>query len=197
MHLSTLFIVCACLLGMVAGASAQVGPFQALPQQRQTPAEPGRLSLDETQLFDQPQEASLACPVSMDVRHGVGAGQALAVSRGRRGAHDGQVLDVTIANRGWAGVASMDAVVHFAASKPGSLLLGEDAGGEPLTAPIHVGRQIATGGEIAISWDLDRLNPVRYVELTRVTFSDGLVWAAANKVRCRFVPDPMMLLAGR
>jgi hypothetical protein len=81
----------------------------------------------------------------MQVRHGLGAGQALAVARGRSGARGGQALDLTIANTGWAGVASMDAVVHFAASNPGLLLLGEDAGGEPLTTPLHIGRRIATG----------------------------------------------------
>ncbi len=197
MRLSTLVIGCACLLGTVEGASAQIGSFSALPQVRQTPAERGRFSLDKTQLFAQLRASALACPVSMQVRHGLGAGQALAVARGRSGARGGQALDLTIANTGWAGVASMDAVVHFAASKPGLLLLGEDAGGEPLTTPMHIGRRIATGAEIAVSWDLDQSNPVRYVELTRITFSDGSVWSASGNSRCRFVPDPMMLIAGQ
>jgi len=139
----------------------------------------------------------------MEVRKRGGMGQALAISPGSRLPTRGtQTLDLTIVNRTWSNIASMDAVVHTLTGKSRLTPVtsgdgGVESGEEDELVPMHLGEAIGTFKDVGISWSLENTNVIRYIEISRVTFSDGSIWSPAAGAHCRFRPDPIMLVAGR
>jgi hypothetical protein len=79
--------------------------------------------------------------------------------------------------------------------EPGSA--DSESAGEGESVPMHLLKPIGTFKEVGISWSLESSNIIRYIEIGRITFSDGSTWSASAGSHCRFTPDPIMLIAGR
>jgi hypothetical protein len=119
-------------------------------------------------------------------------GQALAISPGSHvTARSSQTLDLTIVNRAWSNITSIDAVVHTLTGKLHLMPVESGTGDadEGDSVPMHL--------EGGVSWSLESSNVIRSIEISRVTFSDGSTWSASSGSHCRFTPDPVMLVAGR
>ena len=181
------------LLAPAAGSAAQAGSSQDVVK----PAAPQRTwVLGQADLEAVARASALACPVSLDVRHGWGVSKYVATGESVM-RPDTQALDVTVSNRGWAEMASLDVIVQMRPSKAGLLPLvtGEDARGERLR--LHFDLRVKVNHDADASWSVPGSQTVAYVELSKVTYRDGSVWSGADGGNCRFTPNPLMLISAR
>jgi len=204
MRLAAVLVAAASFAAYLPAASAQ---SLTLPSPgRKSPAEAPRIVLDPgslqflAQTGAQQAAQSASCPVGMEVRNRGGMGQALAISPGSHvTARSSQTLDLTIVNRAWSNITSIDAVVHTLTGKLHLMPVESGTGDadEGDSVPMHLGKAIGTFKEVGVSWSLESSSVIRSIEISRVTFSDGSTWSASSGSHCRFTPGPVMLVAGR
>lgn len=139
--------------------------------------------------------ASRSCPVSLDVRHGWGLGQAVATDGSSRPV--GQALDLTVTNHNSREIASLDGIVQVRSGKSRMMpLVSEnDELGERL--PLHIDVAVKADEVAAASWNVASMHAVAYVELNKVTYRDGSSWSSAKGTACQFTPNPLMLISSR
>jgi hypothetical protein len=136
-----------------------------------------------------------SCPVSLDVRHGAGFGQAIATG-GLARTPTAQALDVTITNLSDRELVSMDVVVQLRSGKSRIIpLVSEEDLGERL--PLHFDMAVKADRKAAASWGVASTQAIAFVDIGRVTYRDGSSWSASKESACQFTPNPMMLVSLR
>ena len=177
-------------LALVSGAQAP-SPQQAVSK----PAAPKMVVRPSTDELTQAQAP--ACPVSLDVRHGTSWARWLPAGQSDKPARKAQALDVTVVNRGSSEIVSLDVMVQLRSGKLGRMPLVSE--GETLgeRLPLHVAMSVKADEDAAASWSVASTQPVAYVEISKVTYGDGSIWAASKASACQFMPSPVMLITSR